>query len=75
MELWRRWLVYAVLTGGNMRIGTLVSDTDIDKDIGIVVGHHTDIDGTIYNKVKWLTGNRSVSHCSVSYTHLRAHET
>ena len=49
--------------GGSMKIGTLVTDTDIDKDIGLVVGHHTDIDGTIYNKVYWLTGNRSVSHC------------
>ena len=40
-----------------MRIGTLVTDTDIDKDIGLVIGHHTDIyDGTVYNMVKWLTG-------------------
>ena len=39
-----------------MRIGTLVTDTDIDKDLGLVVGHHTDIDGTTYNMVKWLTG-------------------
>ena len=40
-----------------MRIGTLVTDTDIDKDIGLVIGHHTDISGgIIYNKVKWLTG-------------------
>jgi hypothetical protein len=39
-----------------MRVGTLVTDTDIDKDLGLVVGHHTDIDGTIYNKVKWLSG-------------------
>ena len=45
-----------------MRIGTLVTDTDIDKDIGLVVGHHEDIcDGTFYNKVKWLTG-RFVGH-------------
>jgi hypothetical protein len=39
-----------------MRVGTLVTDTDIDKDLGLVVGHHTDIDGTLYNMVKWLTG-------------------
>ena len=40
-----------------MRVGALVTDTDPNKDIGLVVGHHTDIyDGTIYNMVKWLTG-------------------
>ena len=39
-----------------MRIGALVTDTDIDRDLGLVVGHHTAIDGTIYNMVKWLTG-------------------
>ena len=40
-----------------MQVGTLVTDTDINKDLGIVVGHHTDIyGGTFYNKVKWLTG-------------------
>ncbi len=40
-----------------MQLGTLVTDTDIDKDLGIVVGHHIDrADGTIYNKVKWLIG-------------------
>ena len=40
-----------------MKIGTLVTDTDIDKDLGLVVGHHTDrAGGTIYNMVKWLTG-------------------
>ena len=44
-----------------MKIGTLVTDTDIDKDIGLVVGHHEDVDGTIYNMVKWLTG-RFVGH-------------
>ena len=45
-----------------MKIGTLVTDTDIDKDLGIVVGHHTDkYSGTIYNKVKWLIG-RFVGH-------------
>ena len=44
-------------------IGTLVTDTDIDRDLGLVVGHWEDrADGTMYNKVKWLTGNRSVSH-------------
>mgnify|MGYP001315496301 FL=1 len=46
-----------------MKVGSLVTDTDTDNDIGVVIGHHTDVDGTIYNKVKWLTGNRSVSHC------------
>jgi hypothetical protein len=45
--------------GGNMQVGDLV--TDADKDIGIVVGHRR-MQGTLYNKVKWLTGNRSVSH-------------
>ncbi len=44
------------LFGGSMRIGDLVTTTDIDDDIGVVVGHHTDVDGTIYNKVKWLNG-------------------
>ena len=45
-----------------MRIGTLVTDTDVHKDIGIVVGHHTDrTDGTMYNMVKWLVG-RFVGH-------------
>ena len=36
-----------------MRVGTLVTDTD--KDIGIVVGHRR-MQGTLYNKVKWLNG-------------------
>ena len=42
-----------------MRVGTLVTDTD--KDIGIVVGHRR-MQGTLYNKVKWLTKRRVISH-------------
>ena len=39
-----------------IEIGTLVTDTDIDSDLGLVVGHHTDgADGIMYNKVKWLS--------------------
>ena len=35
--------------------------TDADKDIGIVVGHRR-MQGTLYNKVKWLTKHQHVSH-------------
>lgn len=44
-----------------IEIGTLVTDTDIDKDLGLIIGHHKDVDDIVYNMVKWLTG-RFVGH-------------
>ena len=45
-----------------MNIGDIVIEKDTDRDLGLVVGHHTDrADGTIYNRVKWLAG-RFVGH-------------
>ena len=42
-----------------MQVGSLVTDTD--KNIGIVVGHRR-MQGTLYNKVKWINKVQLISH-------------